>query len=297
MTAIRSILAATDFSPDAVQAGQRAATQAAQLGAGLTLLHVLEPQGLTAMRDWLDGRDIRAAIAEQATMELAAHAGQLRQAHGIEVREDLRQGRGVAEVQAAAEAADVVVLGARGAHGLRDFMVGTTADRLARSARKPLLMVRNAVSGPYRKGLVLTDFSPAAGAALQAALALAPRAAIHLFHAFEVPFEGKLRLAGVSAGEIDACRDRARREAMEQLRALAASVGPARSVQTDTAMGDVFIEALRMIDSLQPDFIAVGKQGNSALEDFFLGSTTAHLLAHARCDVLVVPVAAQPADN
>jgi nucleotide-binding universal stress UspA family protein len=36
------------------------------------------------------------------------------------------------------------------------------------------------------------------------------------------------------------------------------------------------------------DLIVIGKQGRSALEGFFLGSVTRHILSNSKCNVLVV---------
>jgi nucleotide-binding universal stress UspA family protein len=295
MTVIQSVLAATDFSPDATHASRRAAMVAAEHNATLDLLHVLEPDIEVALRDWLAAdRDLRSRIEEQADMQLAAMAQQLTEVTGIPVRRQLRHGTVLNETAGLAAQASLLVLGARGTHTWRRVTLGTTAERLMRTVSRPLLVVRQPPAASYARVLVLTDFSAAAEAALHMALAVAPRAAIHLVHAFDAPFEGKLRIAGVPDEQIAAHRAQALADASRRLQEHLR--GPeGHRVHVTVASGDPRVEGLRMIDELGADLVAVGKQGTSLLGDMFLGSTTSCMIAHAPCDVLGVPSAATAA--
>ena len=286
---IRAILAATDFSAGATHAARRAAMLAAACGARMALLHVVEHDALTALRDWLaKGRDLRAAVAEQARMQLDAQADQVERAHGVRVERLLHVGRPLDEVQQASLRADLVVLGTSGDPGALELALGTLADRLVRTEQRPVLVVRRAPAGPYARALVLTDFSPAAQAATRAALALAHGGVVHLLHAFNIPFEGKLRLASVSEEDIAAYRQEVRTRGFAQMRQALDGVDAARA-DWSVVPGDIRVEALTAIERSQADLVAVGKQGESLLEDMLLGSTTSHMLDHAGCDVLVVP--------
>ena len=290
MSPIRTLLAVTDFSPDAAHAVRRAALLAGAHGARLVLLHVVEPDGLVAFRDWMSrGRDLRAAVEEQARMQLEACASQVERQQGVAVERQIRLGRAVDVVHAASAAADLVVVGSRGDRGVREAALGSFADRLVRTAHRPVLVVKGPASGAYTRPLALTDFSEAARAALNATLAVADGATVQLLHAFELPFEGKLRLAGARDEDIAAYREEVRtRLAGQMQQAQAESDAPGR-VLPGIVPGDVRVEALRAFDRLQPDLVAVGKQGDSLLEDMLLGSTTSSMLASAPCDVLVVP--------
>jgi nucleotide-binding universal stress UspA family protein len=290
MPAIRTILAATDFSPQATQAARRAAILAAEHRARLILLNVVEPDGLLTLRDWLaKGRDLRAAVEEQARMLLDACADQIEQEHGVAVERLIRLGPSVPQVHDASIPADLVVLGSRGADTLRQMAFGTFADRVVRTAGRPVLVVKRPATGVYQRALALTDFSPSAEAALEATLDVAPQAEVHLLHAFDLPFEGKLRLAGARAEDIVAYREEVHARVLARMQQAPAAAGSAGRLRQSVVAGDVRTEALRAIDLLEPDFIAVGKQGESLLEDLLLGSTTSWMLLAADCDVLVVP--------
>lgn len=290
MEVIRTVLAATDFSAGGNQAARRAARIAAGHGAQLTLLHVDEPDALVALRDLLDARrDLAQAVAEQAGMQLAALAQQIEQRHGLPVRRELRPGRVLAELEAAAGAADVLVLGARGGSPVREFVLGRTAERLVRLARRPVVVVHGEPAGDYGRVLVAVDFSQASEAALRAALRLAPAASFHVLHCYDVPFEGKLRLAGAGDGEIERWRERQEMEARQQLDALLARAGDGRSIGALLRRGDPRLELLQSAADLAADLVVVGKQGRSLLADTLLGSLTSWAIAECPADVLVVP--------
>lgn len=114
------------------------------------------------------------------------------------------------EIARAAADFDLVVIGAYGMHPLRDFAIGTSAERLLRRSHRPVLVVNRKPAGPYRQVLVPVDFSPDARAAVSLARQVAPDAELHLLHAFEVAFESKLRFAGVEDEEISVATVRRR---------------------------------------------------------------------------------------
>lgn len=295
MEAIRTVLAATDFSGPARLAVQRAAMLSADHGARLRLLHVIEPDLLLALRDLLPGGgDLQRMMSEQSDLELRAAVAQLRDEQGVEATPVLRAGQLLHELDAQERQADLTVLGARGSHVVRELALGTTADRLLRTARQPLLVVKTAPAGAYRQVLVLVDLSPASAPALAAAARLAPQAALRLLHAVDVPFEGKLRLASVDDDVIAAHRARAQDQARSELERLAAGSGERLRIATEVPVGDIRRELPRVLDDLRPDLVVLGRQCRSTLSDLLLGSVTRLVLEEAPCDILVVPVGAPP---
>ena len=294
MKPFRSVLVATDFSEDAAKASSRAAMIAAEHKAELVMLHVVDGSRLTALKEWMEGMDAGAAMPLQAEMSLRELANKLVQDHSVRVTEAVRVGTPYVELGQAAAAADLLVLGAHGRHPLLQVDLGTTTDRLLRTGTQPLLVVKNAPSSTYRQALVLIDFSAASQAALQAALRLAPHAAIHLLHTFHLPFEGRLRIAGVSESKVVQYRTRTHEQALEKLHLLLSKVQSDRDrITFAIEHGDVRVQARLAMERMNADLIAVGKHGDSLLQDFFLGSVTRTALAQARCDVLVAPKGAQ----
>ena len=68
------------------------------------------------------------------------------------------------------------MLGARGAGFVRRIALGTTAERLLRTTRRPLLVVKQKAHERYRRVLVPVDFSPSSAQALALARRVAPDA-------------------------------------------------------------------------------------------------------------------------
>jgi len=89
----------------------------------------------------------------------------------------------------------------------------------------PILVVKQVPREAYQSVLVPVDFSPWSQGAIRLALAVAPQAELILLHAYEEPFEGKLRFAGVEEESIRRHRETTRREALARLQqaAIAAS--------------------------------------------------------------------------
>ncbi|KAG1533654.1 hypothetical protein G6F50_015797 [Rhizopus delemar] len=85
----------------------------------------------------------------------------------------------------------LIVTGTARDETLGRLLLGTTVEKLARQARQPVLVVKTRPRKPYHDVLVATDFSPGSRQALRAALQLVPDANLTLFHAYDVPFQGK----------------------------------------------------------------------------------------------------------
>ena len=172
--------------------------------------------------------------------------------------------------------------------GWCDALVGSTAERIARLAQRPVLLVRQAARGPYRRVLVPVDFSPWSEAAVALARRVVPQAALVLMHALDLPGEGKMRYAGVGQGVIARYRDTAERRAHERLRALAAaagSPGPDTVVTADAAAPGWQI--VRAAEDEDCDLAVIGKRGRHALDELLLGSTTRRVIAESRVDILL----------
>lgn len=292
MSHLKTIVAATDLSTPSRHAADRAARLAKTHGATLTLVHTLGSTALDDLRRWLNESDAaQAAVETDARDRLQALALELGQRHGLAVQERLAIGLAVESVTRHADEtdADLIVAGTRGAGFFRGVIVGSTAERIARRSGRPVLMVRQAPHEPYRRVLVPVDFSPWSAAAIGLALQAAPRATLILMHAVEVPFEGKLRLAGVAADVIGQYRDAARREAQQKLQDLAARAGLAadrcRLVAPDGAVP--WMQILQQEQELDCELIVIGRQGRHAVDELLLGSTTRMVMSECSADVLI----------
>lgn len=291
MTAQNLVLAATDFSSTARHATERAARIARETGATLALLHVLPGGSLAELRQWLgSGHALEQQLQADAWAQLQQAAEALQLESQVPVRTLQASGVAFEEISREAERQDaaVMVLGARGMGFLRRLVLGSTSERLLRRSTRPLLVVRQRPHEPYRRALVAIDFSPWSQGAMQAVRRVAPGARLLLFSVFQVPFEEKLRFAGVDAGTIEHYRRQARAEALQRLHDLAQQAGlQAGQWEPQVAEGDASMRIVEAEQALDCDLVVLGKHGQSATEELLLGSVTKHVLAEGSADVLV----------
>ncbi|AOW12495.1 hypothetical protein LPB72_15655 [Hydrogenophaga crassostreae] len=287
------LLIATDFSAASTLAGQRAAQIARQSQGQLRLQHVMNNNLLEDLRAWMvPGQPWQERVHQQAKAALKAQASQLQESAGsmapIETR--LTDGPPVQMITEAAREwpADLLVVGARGDNPLHHLLIGTTAERLLSKADRPLLVVRSEPEGDYRRVLLPMDFSPWSEIAIPLARAMAPGAHLVLMHSFSIPFEEKLRFAGVDDDTLSHYRERARQGARDHLNALVDRHSLQHQDFTlSLTEGDAAAHVLRVALERECDLIVIGKHGRQAAEELLLGSVTRHVLAEAHCDVLV----------
>lgn len=292
----QAVLAATDGSEGARLAEDRAARLAHEQGCALVLLHVVAHDWLQSLRDWMSGSGGAERVLQQTREALRARATALAAGHGVAVHPVLVEGHPVAQIAALAGQLQprCVVVGARGGNPLRRLLLGTTSERLLRIASWPLLVVRAPARDAYRRVLLPVDFSPWSAPTLTLAQRLAPQALLELLHVYTVPFEEKLRFAGVEDHVIATYRERARQHARAQLHQLAQQAGwPPSRYQALLHEGDAAAGVVAEAQRLGSDLIVIGKHGRSATEELLLGSVTKHVLAEAPCDVLLSPARAE----
>jgi nucleotide-binding universal stress UspA family protein len=296
MDPIKTVLAATDFSAPARHGVDRAFRICGETGARLSLIHVLSGGAMDSLRGLLgqEAGRVEERIRDEARESLARLAADLGQARGLSAAIHLASGAVLREILDHADAIDasLLVVGARGEGFLRRLLLGATAERLLRKTLRPTLVVKQTPHEGYRRVLVPVDFSAWSVAAVRIARAVAPRAELVLLHAFEVPFESTLRLAGVDDATVHAYRRAARDEAMARLREVADRAGLAIGEAVLAAQhGDASRIVLEQEQERDCDLIVMGKHGKGALEELLLGSVTKHVLAEASGDVLVAAAA------
>ncbi len=291
MTSPKTILAATDFSAQARHAADRAARLAHETGAPMTLMHVVPGGALAELREWLgQGHAMAQQLEDDAQRQLRQLAADLQAHRQVVVQTVHSCGSVLEDILAEARSLDagLLVLGARGEGFLRTLVLGNTAERLLRLATVPVLVVRQLAHERYRRVLLAVDFSPWSLQVVRLARQLAPQASLVLLHAFEVPFEGKLRFAGVDSATIDGYRQQAHVLATQRMHALAQQAGlPAECWSACIIEGDASQRIVEQEQQHDCDLVVLGKHGQSAAEELLLGSVTKHVLAEGSADVLV----------
>jgi nucleotide-binding universal stress UspA family protein len=290
------ILVGTDFSVASQIAVERAVQLARVWSARVTLHHVV------ASSLWDDVLSQAASVTgietptpaatEAAAAEaLRRRADEIESATGLrcEVRVSTGRAAGALASAAAAAGADLVVIGAHGAHPVRDLVVGTTAQKLLRISPCPVLVVKRRTDTDYRTVLAPTDFSAPSRTALRTCVELLPAATVHVAHAFELPYDGLSRYANVSTETLARYHREARARLHESLRAFAddAGLSPSRRVlHVNHGYAPKCIE--QWIETTSADLVVIAAHGKSELEATFLGSVSLHTVMAAHCDVLLL---------
>jgi nucleotide-binding universal stress UspA family protein len=140
---VRKILVPTDFSPASRKSLSYALRFTEGLNSEITLLHVLEPE--TPLT--LAGRPATAFSEEEladAEEGLRGLTDSAKAAGGAGTKSILRTGVATHEIVEAAKELDVdlIVIATHGFTGWKHFAIGSTAERVARAAPCPVLVVR-----------------------------------------------------------------------------------------------------------------------------------------------------------
>lgn len=281
---LRRLLLATDFSPDARFALLRAALLPFEPQARIALLHVLPPRF-----DRAADSVVRSAAEERLESSADSLRARLAARRRTDVRVVTRLTRGSVPDEIGRLAglieADLVVLGRRGKRALRERLIGSVAERVARHARPPVLIVARTPAEPYRSVTLGFDLSEAAiRAARLAGRILPPRARVVVVHALPIAYAppGSARLRKALAG------DRVAAEAAIR-RTLPPPPGGGTTWSIRLRQGDPRRAILDAARQQRADLIVLGSTGRTGLARRLIGSTAEGVLHQAPMDVLIVP--------
>lgn len=292
MIMLKRLLSASDLSVPARHAAERAALLSKELDASLDLLHVIDREPLDRLRHFL-GREyssVEQQMLDAAYVETQGLAEHLNNHYEANAAVHVASGPIIDTLSERADAcsADLLVVGARGASFMRHTLLGSTAERMVRKARQPILVVKQPPHEHYRHVLVPIDFSVMSLRAINLAQAIAPHATLILLHIFDVPFESKLHMAGIEEEVIQRYRIIERQESLDKMHQLTIDAGiPPERLTLRSQRGDPWLQILEEEQEHDIDLIVMGKHGTSRLEELLLGSVTKHVLAQSRSDVLI----------
>lgn len=293
MTMIRTIVAATDFSPGSHAAVERAVQLAEAHGASLRLLHAFDVSAWHSLRSVFDAHRLTMDPPPDVRMQqrLTDLAESLATQTGIEVeaRFSVSDPESAINAYVTAHETSLVVIGSRAEPGV--LGLGSTALKVLRSPACPILIVRSTESRPYAKVLSAVDMLAVSMRAAFAAITLFPAARHHLLFAVDPVLTRALRKGDVTKEQTRVLHDSMHTEAVRQLDRLAqeltkAAVYPVAAEVVD----DVPARAIALRAAALPaDCVAVGQYGQGVVAGVFLGSIAQHVLHHTLRDVLVVP--------
>jgi nucleotide-binding universal stress UspA family protein len=295
---IRTILVATDLTDGSDRLVRTASSIAALSGAQLHLVHVQVMQTESSAGSSVDASREEEAVrlAQRELDELGRRAipsqvtpASLSVVTGGSPSELIRK-------KAEELAVDLVLIGPHaGEESDRPFL-GSTADRLVRTAGVPCLVVRGDLEFPVRRLGALIDFSPASQAALETATSWAS--------AFSggsgsgvTPESPRISVAHIAWKPNDVDQpEREERWIRPELdraiaRAAASSAGepPIEFVPEVLRPGAAPEVVESWVHSMNLAMVVLGTSGGHHLPDAYLGELAATVVRTAPCSVLLVP--------
>ena len=282
------ILAATDFSAPSDAALAHARRLAEGTGASLHVLHVVDNMFMRAVL--ADPRDYETAAMRQLQDRVAGDAGRA----AILAVERSDEPADEITSYARIHGIDLIVMGTHGRGRMAHLLLGSVAEKVARSAPCPVLTLREAAPAPGADGLrilVPTDFSACSDAALGCAKRLAARlrGSIRLVHVMEhtavatslgsvmfIPEPPEIRAERVANARIQLSR-----------RILADSRSRVK-ITSDVVFGPTGAMITAYAGDNGFDLIVMGTRGRGGLAHLLMGSVAESVIRTAPCPVLTV---------
>jgi len=292
MQKIQHIVAATDFSGPANAATTRAALLAQEFGAELHLIHIVHPLDLYVGSELSYDFQMHYQQAQQQTIkaQLETLAEQLHKQFSVKVHTCNRIGRAHTEIAsyAASSNAGLIVAGAQGENSLLAKLIGSTALRLLKIARCPVMIVKgkSAAMQTYRQVVAAVDLSAGSSEVPALANMIAPTAKIELLLIFDSNQEAHMYKAGMDETLLAEYRAKALAQAEHKLEDIL-------NVQNNSQMSRQILsgyppEAIcERAKSLHADLIVIGKHNRKNVEEWLLGSVSKGIAYAADCDVLL----------
>jgi nucleotide-binding universal stress UspA family protein len=229
----------------------------------------------------------KACVSERPEHEILETMRLELREEGVSARVHVLTGSPVAAIRhvTAETGAALVIVGTRG-RLLPDTVVGSTAERVATTARRPVLLVRTRAARAYRHVVVAADRRSDLRKAVAAAGLVAPRADLSFLHAYEALFEGKLALHGVGEATLREYRAEARQEARAVMARRIREAGCDPSTLR-LAHGDPRRVLGRASRRASIELLVLDR-GESVVRHLLLGSVCRWVIEHGKSDVLLV---------
>lgn len=279
---MKSIVVGVDGSAGSADALRWAVDEARLHGAHVTALRCWGGRQ-RADADRLAEDQVAAAAALRTFVEdTVPHDLHLIDQHTIDARAEW----GLLEVGADA---DLLVVGARGASGIRGLIVGSVSQQVLHHAHVPVAVVRY-TRWPVqpRRVVVGVDGSPASARALQWAIGEARRrgAELEVVHAWHLMTGAPHPLSVATSRPSGVDQERAARCLLAHAVAAADCSELSRPVHCTLVQGPPGPTIVER--AAGAELIVVGSRGRGGFRDLLLGSVSQHVAQHAPCPTIVI---------
>ena len=211
--------------------------------------------------------------------------------HGVEVSQLVVDGRAAERLPTLATELDatLLVVGSHGRTGLKRFLIGSVAERVARHADRSVLVARGtAPDGGYHRVILGTDFEPQLEASVQRTLPyIARHGRLELVHCWQLPAAayGEAAIV-VPYADVERAHREALEVGLERVRAILHD-RPDLTLVSNLLPAPPASGIVEAADAFGADLVAVGSHGRRGVRRLVLGSVAEVVLRHAGCSVLV----------
>jgi nucleotide-binding universal stress UspA family protein len=286
-----SLLVAVDLTPGSDRILGRVALLPLADDARVTLLHVV-PESLPVGFQQNAQRHARKLLSEEAK-----HL-QKSLPRTISVEAVVKAGIPAKEITASAKTvkAGLIVMGRNCGRALGNLFLGSTAERVIRQARLPVLVVRLPPRGIYKRPAIALDFDEVAQEALHLTLGMfqSSRPAVKIIHAFDSPYLSPI-YPSLTIDQVQEMKDECKLQAMRKLiKLLAAALArvPPDDVPNwgfHVRYGSPRTVIEKAVSKADTDLLVLGTHGYSSIVLMLIGTVAGDVLRNVACDVLVVP--------
>ena len=295
MKPLRNILIGTSLSQESDQIVRTALELTHAAGASAHLVHAFTPPAAfggfpaeyrTDDSEWIDAEKsvlrerIESQIRRTAPVGLGRVSGYLEEGapHRVLARmaEELKP--------------ELIVVGAVEERDRLLRPLGSTADRVVRQARCPVLVVRPGSTFPPTRVLAPVDLSDLSGAVLRCGHDLLEQAGV-LDSRMETLF-----VLSPAEASIHFSPDQIAYLARQELKRFGEAQASGMTLETKVRSGMPWEQILFEANETKADLILISTHGRTALERLLLGSVTSDVLREARCSILVIPPEAARSD-
>lgn len=276
-TPLTRITVATDLSARSDRAVERALQLGGALGLPVDVLMILDD----ALPD-----KVRAPLHEKAVEQLESLCSQRNQ--GASYTINVQAGDAVDSLVTASETAGTLLV--MGPHRPRPFLDGlreTTMQSVVRRTPASVLLVKEPITGPYKKLLALIDFSDTATSAMMTGAGLSSDAPIKPCYAVHVPYSGTLETTGAVQLDLQqSLEEDAEAEAKKWSAAQPAEIGARLEPVAVTVTPPTGLVRDATEDGSY-DLVTAGAHGEVGSGRSLLGSVATDLMRNPPCDVLI----------
>ncbi len=147
---MKKILVPFDFSKPAVNAYRFALDVAAQSNGKVHLLHIIELPAMPNTR-FAPVRSLEESLAKETKDKFEKIIAQY-SAEGVKVATAVEFGVPVKKIlnYVTEHSLDLIIMGSHGARGLREYLIGSNAEKIVRTSPVPVLVVKDYYKGPVK---------------------------------------------------------------------------------------------------------------------------------------------------